>query len=119
MSTNKSILKSAGVISLATFISRILGFVRDVLMAALFGTTGVMEAFVVAFRIPNLLRDLMGEGAMNAAFVPVFSEYKVKHSSQDFWALVNNILKIIFITLGLTTLLGIIFAPFIVKIIAP
>lgn len=119
MSTNKSIVKSAGIIGLATLVSRILGFVRDILIAALFGTTGTMEAFVVAFRIPNLLRDLMGEGAMNAAFVPVFSEYHVKKSPQDFWTLVNNVLKIIFILLGVTTILGIIFAPFIVRIIAP
>jgi putative peptidoglycan lipid II flippase len=76
MSTNKSIAKSASVIGFATLCSRILGFIRDVVIARLFGVYVYAQAFVIAFRIPNLFRDLVGEGAANAALVPVFSEYK-------------------------------------------
>ena len=71
--SRKHIIKSAGIIGFATVISRVLGFVRDIIIARFFGTARYAEAFVVAFRIPNMLRDLVGEGATNAAFVPVLS----------------------------------------------
>jgi putative peptidoglycan lipid II flippase len=87
MSTDKSIIRSAGVVSLATVISRILGFIRDVVIARLFGVYIYAQAFVIAFRIPNLLRDLVGEGASNAALVPVFSEYQLRRSREEFWEL--------------------------------
>ncbi len=119
MSTNKSILKSAGIIGLATFLSRLLGFIRDVVLARLFGVYVYAQAFVVAFKIPNLFRDLVGEGASNAAFVPVFSEYKVKHSEREFWELANVVLNLLLIILTGITLLGIIFSPLIVRLIAP
>lgn len=118
MSTGK-IAKSAMVIGFATFCSRILGFIRDVLIARYFGTTMYAQAFVVAFRIPNLLRDMIAEGASNAAFVPVFSEYSVKKSKEEFWHLANLVLNILLVILSLITILGIIFAPLIVRIIAP
>ena len=73
-----SILHSARFISLGIFSSRILGLIRDMLMAAFLGTGMGAQAFVVAFRIPNFLRSLVGEGAMDAALVPVFCEYKLK-----------------------------------------
>ena len=84
MSTNKAIAKSAGVIGLATSLSRVLGLVRDMIIAIFFGTGIYAQAFVVAFRIPNLLRDLIGEGAANAAFVPVFSDELIKNGKKDF-----------------------------------
>ena len=68
----REIAKNTGIISLGTNVSRILGLVRDVLIAKFFGTTSGAGAFVVAFTIPNMLRDFVGEGAANAAFVPVF-----------------------------------------------
>lgn len=119
MSTNKSVAKSASIISAATLCSRILGFIRDVVIARFFGTGVASEAFVVAFRIPNLLRDLVAEGAANAAFVPVFSDYLVKKEKSEFWYLVRNILGIVFILLVLIALLGILFAPLIARLIAP
>lgn len=119
MSTNKSIAKSAGIISAATLCSRILGFIRDLVMARFFGTGIASEAFVVAFRIPNLLRDLVAEGAANAAFVPVFSDYQVKKEKSEFWYLVRNILGIIFTLLLIIVVLGILFAPLITCLIAP
>ncbi|MBM3254065.1 MAG: murein biosynthesis integral membrane protein MurJ, partial [Candidatus Omnitrophica bacterium] len=119
MGTNTKIAKSAGIISLGTVISRILGFVRDVVIARFFGTAIYAQAFVVSFRIPNLLRDLVAEGATNAAVVPVLSEYQTRHTDKDFWHLVNSIFKVISIILTFVTILGILLSPFIVRIIAP
>lgn len=119
MSTQKSLAKSAGIIGIATIISRILGFFRDILIARLFGTARYAQAFVVAFRIPNLLRDLVGEGAANAAFVPVFSEYITLRGKKEFWELANVVLNLLLVILMTVTVIGIIFAPLIVRIIAP
>ena len=117
--SHRSIAKSAGIIGLATFCSRILGFLRDIVIARLFGVYVYAQAFVIAFRIPNLFRDLVGEGATNAAFVPVFSEYNVRHSKEEFWELANVVLNLLLIILACITLLGIIFSPIIVRLIAP
>jgi putative peptidoglycan lipid II flippase len=119
MSTDKSIIRSAGVVSLATVISRILGFIRDVVIARLFGVYIYAQAFVIAFRIPNLLRDLVGEGASNAALVPVFSEYQLRRSREEFWELANVVLNILLVILTAIVLLGILFSPLIVRMIAP
>jgi putative peptidoglycan lipid II flippase len=118
-STNKSIAKSASLIGIATLFSRILGFIRDIIIAKLFGTARYAQAFVVAFRIPNMLRDLVGEGATNAAFVPVFSEYLVQRPRREFWELANVILNLLFVILAIIVILGIISSPLIVRIIAP
>jgi putative peptidoglycan lipid II flippase len=127
MSTNKSvsgesnqtIAKSASIIGFATLCSRLLGFARDVVIARLFGVYVYAQAFVIAFRIPNLLRDFVGEGATNAAFVPVFTEYTVKHSKEEFWELVNVVLNLLLVILMAITLLGVILSPLIVRLIAP
>lgn len=119
MSTNKSIAKSAGVIGLATSLSRVLGFIRDIVIARYFGTALYAQAFVVAFRIPNLLRDLIGEGATNAAFVPVFTEELTKSGKRDFFKLAQVILNILFFTLLILTAVGILASPLIVRLIAP
>ncbi|MFA5096998.1 MAG: murein biosynthesis integral membrane protein MurJ, partial [Candidatus Omnitrophota bacterium] len=117
--TNRSIARSAGVIGLATFISRLLGFLRDVVIARLFGVYIYAQAFVIAFRIPNLFRDMVGEGATNAAFVPVFSEYSRRHTKEDFWELANVVLNLLLVILMAITVLGIIFSPLLVRLIAP
>jgi putative peptidoglycan lipid II flippase len=113
------IAQSAGIIGLATLCSRVLGFLRDVVIARVFGVYLYAQAFVVALRIPNLLRDLLGEGAANAAFVPVFSEYTVKQRKEEFWELANVVLNLLLVTLALLTILGIIFSPLLVRLIAP
>jgi len=117
--TNRIVAKSAGVIGLATFISRLLGFLRDIVIARLFGVYIYAQAFVIAFRIPNLFRDLVGEGATNAAFVPVFSEYANRHTKEEFWELANVVLNLLLVILMSITILGIIFSPAIVRLIAP
>ena len=112
------VIRSAGGVGLATFISRILGFVRDVLIARFFGTGIAAEAFVVAFRIPNLLRSFVGEGAANAALVPIFSEYLIKDKAK-LNNLITTVFYLMFFAISSLVVLGIIFSPFIIKIIAP
>jgi putative peptidoglycan lipid II flippase len=119
MSTNKSIVQSASIIAFATLCSRLLGFIRDIVIARLFGIYVYAQAFVVAFKIPNLFRDLVGEGATNAAFVPVFSQYSVKHTKEEFWELANVVLNLLLVIVAAITLLGIIFSPLLVRLIAP
>ena len=118
-SQNQAVARWASIISLATLTSRILGFIRDVIIARLFGVYLHAQAFVIAFRIPNLFRDLVGEGASNAAIVPVLSEYSLKHSKEEFWELVNILLNLLVVILSAITILGIIFSPLIVRLIAP
>ncbi|MDD5561504.1 MAG: murein biosynthesis integral membrane protein MurJ [Candidatus Omnitrophica bacterium] len=118
-SHNQAVAHSATVISLATLVSRILGFIRDMVIARLFGVYLQAQAFVIAFRIPNLFREFLGEGASNAAIVPVLSEYNLKHSKEEFWELVNILLNVLLVMLSVITILGIIFSPLIVRMIAP
>lgn len=119
MSTQKSLVKSAGIVSLGTNLSRALGLVRDIVIAKLFGVTMATQAFVVAFRIPNLLRDLIGEGATNAAFVPVLTEYSTTHSKEEFWRLAHCLLVLLFLILLVVSIVGVLLAPAIVRLIAP
>lgn len=119
MSTHKSLAKSAGIIGLGISVSRILGFARDVVIAAIFGTSLPFQAFVVAFRIPNLLRDLVGEGAANAAFVPVLSAYAATKTKEEYWELVRVILNGMLVVLAGVTALGVLLTPAIVALIAP
>lgn len=113
------IIKSTGIIGLGTAISRILGFVRDIVIARFFGTAVYAQAFVVAFRIPNLLRDLVGEGAVNSAIVPVLTEDLSKNGKESFFKLSQVILNIMFATLLVMTIIGIFASPIIVRLIAP
>ncbi|MDD5617997.1 MAG: murein biosynthesis integral membrane protein MurJ [Candidatus Omnitrophica bacterium] len=117
--SKKSLIKSASIISLGTFASRMLGFLRDILMAKVFGTGWLAQAFFVAFRIPNMFRELAAEGASNAALVPVFSEYLATKKRQDFWNLVNTAFIAFVIIVGIIVLFGAIFSPFLVRIVAP
>jgi len=95
-----------------------LGFIRDVVIARLFGVYLNAQAFVIAFRIPNLFRDIVGEGASNAAIIPVLSEYNLKRSKEEFWELANILLNMLLVILSVITILGIIFSPLIVRMIA-
>ncbi|MFW8601515.1 murein biosynthesis integral membrane protein MurJ [Desulfobacterota bacterium M19] len=111
--------RSAGVISAAIMCSRILGLVREQVMAALFGAGTNYDAFVVAFRIPNLLRDLFGEGALSAAFVAVFSDYDQNKGAAATWKLANNVIVCVGIILSFLTIIGMYYARPIVMLIAP
>ncbi len=100
MQEKKSFLKSAKTVSLCTLLSRILGLARDIICASFFGTSLAWDAFVVAFKIPNLFRRLFGEGALSAAFIPVFTEYLETRGKKDAWELVNITGTLLFIILG-------------------
>lgn len=113
------IIKSTTIISSGTLSSRILGFIRDIVIAKLLGTASAADSFFVAFRIPNLFRDLVGEGATNSALVPVFSEYEAKQDKKELWQFISVFLVLSMVVLSAITLLGIVFAPVIVRLIAP
>lgn len=118
MSTYRRLAESAGTIGGLTGLSRVLGFIRDMVIAAAFGTGVAAEAFVVSFKIPNLLRDLVGEGATNAAFVPVLTECHEKER-EAFWGLVSTLFYALSAVLVALVLLGVVFAPGIVNLLAP
>jgi len=115
----RRIAKAAGLMSIATFISRILGYVKDMILAGLFGATGIADTFFVAFRIPNLLRELFAEGSMSSAFIPVLTEYQTKHGVEESKRLVRITFSFILLFVGLICILGVVFSPEIVKAIAP
>ena len=100
MQEKKGFLKSAKTVSLCTLLSRILGLARDMICASFFGTSLAWDAFVVAFKIPNLFRRLFGEGALSAAFIPVFTEYLENKGKKDAWELVHITGTLLFIILG-------------------
>lgn len=117
--SHQSIIRSTSVISLGTLASRILGFIRDIILAKIFGTGLQADAFFVAQKIPNLFRDFVGEGATNSAVVPVLSEYLVKRDKKEFWRFVSVVMILAMIVLTLLTILGIILSPVIVRLLAP
>lgn len=119
MDNSRSLLKSGAVVSAGVMSSRVLGFFRDVIIAHFLGTGFAAEAFFVAQRIPNLLRDLVGEGAANTAIVPVVTEYRQKKSAAEWQELVNVVMAWGIVILGVLTLLGMVFAPAIVGVMAP
>lgn len=114
-----NLLKALATISSMTFVSRILGFLRDVLIARIFGAGMATDAFFVAFRIPNLLRRLFAEGAFSQAFVPILAEYKNKRTEEETRELIDHIAYLLSITLFVVTLIGIISATFIIQASAP
>ncbi len=116
---NQSVVEAAGLIGTATFSSRILGFVRDIVLARLFGATPAADAFFVAYRIPNLLRELFAEGSMSAAFIPVFTEYRTRRTHRDAWEFASAAFTTLLTAVTLVTVLGVLAAPAIVWLLAP
>ena len=107
---SRSLTKSAGFISAATLLSRVLGLVRDQISGHFFATGLAMDAFVVATRIPTLLRDLFAEGAMSAAFVPTITRYLTKDGKPAAFRLASNVLNGLLVVTGALVVLGIVFA---------
>jgi putative peptidoglycan lipid II flippase len=114
-----NLLKALAAISSLTLVSRILAFVRDVLIARAFGAGAATDAFFVAFKLPNLLRRLFAEGAFSQAFVPIFGEYKSRRGQEETKLLVDHVTTMLALILFVVTLLGIIAAPILVYISAP
>jgi putative peptidoglycan lipid II flippase len=113
------IARAAGTVSLAVFASRLLGLVREQVFAGLFGAGSANDAYVVAFRIPNLLRDLFAEGALSSAFVTVFTDYDQKAGLVRTWRLANNVIMCFSLLVGSLVLLGMFFSPRLVSLMAP
>lgn len=110
--------RSAGRFGAATMLSRLLGLVREQMFAALLGAGMYADAFVVAFRIPNLLRDLFAEGALSAAFVPTFTDYLKNKKPGAAFALANRVMNTLAVTLGLLVVVGAVFSDDLVRILA-
>ena len=113
-----NLLKAAASVSGMTLISRITGFVRDMLIAVTFGAGMATDAFVVAFRIPNLLRRLFAEGAFSQAFVPVLGEYRKRRGDEATRELAGKVMATLSVSLFLTTLVGVAAAPILVHLFA-
>ncbi len=114
-----NLLKALAAVSSMTLLSRILGFVRDTVVARAFGAGLATDAFFVAFKIPNLLRRLFAEGAFAQAFVPIFAEYKNRRGEADARILVDHVSGVLALALAVVTLIGVVAAPLIVYVSAP
>ncbi len=114
-----NLLKALVTVSGMTLLSRILGFVRDFVIARVFGAGMLTDAFFVAFKLPNLLRRLFAEGAFSQAFVPILGEYKNKRGEDEARRLVDRVATLLFLVLLLVTLLGMVGAPLLVYLSAP
>lgn len=118
-SENSKVARAAGIVGISTMASRIFGFIRDMVVAAFFGASMATDAFFVAFRIPNLLRRLIGEGSLTVSFVPVFTDYLNKKSKEEALELANVAFSLLSILLVIISILGVLFSPLIVALIAP
>lgn len=115
MTEKKQILKSASIITLVTIASRVLGYIRDQRLTLLLGTSTTADSFILAFRIPNLLRRLVGEGAMTASFIPVFTGYMADKSKDEVWDFASRLFWTLAIILAILTVLGMVFSPGVVR----
>jgi len=113
-----SVARSAGIVSIAVMFSRVLGLIREMVFARYFGVGFIYDAYQVAFRIPNVLRDLFAEGALSAAFVKVFTDYQINKSEKEAWHLASLVLNALAVVLSVICIIGIIFSRQFIDIIA-
>jgi putative peptidoglycan lipid II flippase len=116
---SESVVRSAGVVSIAVFMSRLTGLLRESIMARLFGAGLIYDAFMLGFRIPNLTRDLFAEGALSSAFVPTFTDYLANRGKEEAARLANLVATALILIVGIVCALGVIFAPPLVRLLAP
>ena len=117
--TQQKLVRNISMMSIAVFISRIIGLIRDTVMAYFFGTTYLNDAFIVAYKIPNLLRLLFGEGALSTAFVPLYNEIGIKKGRESQMQFALQVLSILCFFLIILSLLGLFLAPYIVRMLYP
>lgn len=115
---SRAIFKSTSVVGISTLISRVMGLVRDMVYSQTFGAGALMDAFLVAYKIPNFLRRLFAEGSFSQSFVPVISEYKITRSQQDVRELIAGVAGTLGVVLLIVTIIGVIAAPLIVLLFA-
>ena len=113
-----SVARSAGIVSIAVMFSRVLGLVREMVFARYFGAGFIYDAYQVAFRIPNVLRDLFAEGALSAAFVKVFTDYQITKSEKEAWHLASLVLNALAVVLSVICIIGIVFSRQFIALIA-
>lgn len=114
-----NLLKSLAAVSSMTMVSRVLGFIRDAIVARVFGAGMATDAFFVAFKLPNLLRRIFAEGAFSQAFVPILAEYKSREDIEDTRLFVAYIAGLLTLALAVITIVGMIAAPWIIMATAP
>jgi Uncharacterized membrane protein, putative virulence factor len=116
---SRRLFKSTAIVGSMTLISRVLGFIRDVVIAFLFGADAATDAFFVAFKIPNFLRRLFAEGAFSQAFVPVMAEYKEQRGREELKHLLDRTAGSLALVLMAVTILGVAGAPWVILVFAP
>jgi len=116
LTDKKHILKSASIISLITIVSRVLGYVRDQRITLLLGTSLSADAYVLAYRIPNLFRRLVAEGSMTASFIPVFSGYMQEKTKEEVWEFANRLFWTLALVAAVISILGMVFSPAVVNV---
>ena len=118
-SENDRVAKAAGVVGSATFLSRIFGYIRDMVLAWFFGAGLYSDAFFVAFRIPNLLRRLFAEGSLSIAFIPVFTDYLKNQGKDDAFEMARSAIRLLSVLLVIAAIIGVLLSPIIIRVIAP
>ncbi len=113
-----SVARSAGIVSIAVMFSRLLGLMREVIFARYFGAGFLYDAYVVAFRIPNVLRDLFAEGALSVAFVKVFTDYQINKGEKEAWRLASLVLNALAVVMSVICIVGVIFSRQFVNLVA-
>src|SRR5258707_10821093 len=108
---SESVVRSAGIVSVAVAMSRVTGLVREMVMARLFGAGFVYDAFLLGFRIPNLTRDLFAEGALSSAFVPIFTQTLSQKGRKEAAVLSNLVATGLILIVGVVCVVGIVFSP--------
>jgi len=119
MSHRGTLVRSAGVVAFFTLLSRILGLVRDMVVAYAFGSGAHADAFFVAFRIPNLLRRLVAEGALTASFLPVYTDTLENRSPEEAQRVVRITFSLLSVCVALISLAGVVFSPWVIQVFAP
>src|SRR3982751_2395587 len=114
----QSVARSAGIVSVAVMFSRVIGLVREMVFARYFGAGFLYDAYVVAFRLPNVLRDLFAEGALSAAFVKVFTDYQINKSEKEAWHLASLVFNALAVVMSVICIIGIIFSRQFIDLIA-
>jgi putative peptidoglycan lipid II flippase len=117
--TQRISTRATGVVGVAILCSRVLGLIREVVFAAMFGASRNMDAFLTAFRAPNMLRDLFAEGALSTAFVTTFSRRIATEGERSAWELASKVATLTLIFMSAVSLLGVVFAPVLIDILAP
>ena len=116
---SRKLLKNTAIVGTMTLLSRVLGLLRDMVFARWFGADAGMDAFFVAFKIPNFLRRLFAEGAFSQAFVPIISEYREQRPREAVQELVNKVAGTLLGVLSLLTIIGVLASPVLVAVFAP